>query len=253
MSIEIEFNAIGKQKLLQNGLEISSFSGKYRFHDYCKFTAPIVCVAQLPYDKWIEIDAFTGIYGGKIGYAKIGRYCSIAAGVDIGSDQHPVDWVTSSMVAYSPGLHGWDRFLHPDSYEAVRKNKLPPFISNTQVTIGNDVWIGQGVFIKSGVRIGNGAIVGAHSVVTKDIPDYAIVVGVPAKAIKYRFDDKTIEKLLKLNWWDYSIYDFQNINFSKIDHAIESMEIQIADKKMKPYTPKAYTPLDILDMVGDRP
>ena len=71
------------------------------------------------------------------------------------------------------------------------------------VFIGNDVWIGCHSIIKPNVHIGDGAIIGANSVVTKDVPPYAIVAGVPAKIIKYRFDAETIKKLLDLKWWNF--------------------------------------------------
>ena len=71
--------------------------------------------------------------------------------------------------------------------------------------IGNDVWIGQNVTILPGVHIGDGAVIGANSVVGSDIPQYTIAVGNPCRVIKKRFDDKTIEKLLNLKWWDYPI------------------------------------------------
>jgi len=71
-----------------------------------------------------------------------------------------------------------------------------------KVIIENDVWIGANSVIMPGVKVGNGAIIGANAVVTKDVPDYAIVGGVPAKIIKYRFDEKTISSLLELKWWD---------------------------------------------------
>jgi acetyltransferase-like isoleucine patch superfamily enzyme len=70
-------------------------------------------------------------------------------------------------------------------------------------TIGHDVWIGHGAIIMPGVTIGHGAIVGSGAVVTKNIPPYAIAVGVPAKVIKYRFDEPTIQALLSIEWWNW--------------------------------------------------
>lgn len=70
--------------------------------------------------------------------------------------------------------------------------------------IGNDVWIGRGATIMPGVKIGNGAVIGSMAVVAKDVPDYAIVAGNPARIIRYRFDQETIDFLNDLEWWDFS-------------------------------------------------
>jgi serine acetyltransferase len=71
------------------------------------------------------------------------------------------------------------------------------------ITIENDVWIGAKATVMSGIKIGNGAVVAAGSVVTKDVPPYAIVAGNPAKIVKYRFDESQIEKLLQISWWNW--------------------------------------------------
>lgn len=84
--------------------------------------------------------------------------------------------------------------------KSPRGGYIPP-----HTTIGNDVWIGWGVLIKGGVTIGNGAVIGARSVVTKDVPPYAVVAGVPAKVIKYRFEQEKIDLLQQLQWWDWDI------------------------------------------------
>ena len=77
--------------------------------------------------------------------------------------------------------------------------------SSKRVTIGNDVWIGHGAVILPGVSIGTGAVIGANAVVTKDVPPYMIVAGVPAKILRPRFDEKTVERLLQSAWWDWSV------------------------------------------------
>ena len=76
-------------------------------------------------------------------------------------------------------------------------------ITRGDITVGNDVWIGYEALILAGVTIGDGAIIGSRAVVTKDIPPYTIVGGIPAKPIRKRFDDETIAELLKLRWWDW--------------------------------------------------
>lgn len=81
---------------------------------------------------------------------------------------------------------------------------MDSIIKNGKVTIGNDVWIGAGTIILPNIKIGNGVIIAAGAVVTKDIPDYAMVGGVPAKVIKYRFNPQEIEILNKVKWWNWS-------------------------------------------------
>ncbi len=121
---------------------------------------------------------------------EIGSFCSIANDVKIGGGEHPSNWVSTSPVFYS-------------GRDSVKK-KFSKFdrLDHKKTIIENDVWIGANVLVKQGVTIGNGAIVGMGSVVTHDIPPYAIAVGVPAKVIKYRFEPKVIGQLLKSNWWE---------------------------------------------------
>lgn len=95
------------------------------------------------------------------------------------------------------------------------------------IVIGNDVWIGFEAVIMAGVTIGDGAVIGARALVTKDIPPYTIVGGVPAKPIKKRFSEKTIETLLQIRWWDWSKEKIQ-----KHIPAIQSGQHRTADKIM---------------------
>ena len=89
-----------------------------------------------------------------------------------------------------------------------KENKIE---ESLQSFIGNDVFIGANVTILDGVTVGDGAVIGAGAVVTKDIPPYAIVVGVPASIIRYRFDSETIEKLLDNKWWEGGISDLNKV------------------------------------------
>lgn len=202
------------------------------------FEPPIIVHATLAPMNLIQIGAFTGIYGGRLGHCRIGRYCSIASGVDIASDQHPINWMSSSMVQYVPNIHGWGDWLKRHDYAYYLP--IASFSSNAQVEIGNDVWIGQGVFIKSGVKIGDGAIVGARTVVLNDIPPYSIVVGTPGVVKKMRYDQATIEKLLEIKWWNYNINSIEGIDFKNVSSAIETMINKIKDKELLPYSPTVY-------------
>ncbi|QUC06111.1 CatB-related O-acetyltransferase [Aggregatibacter sp. oral taxon 513] len=150
-----------------------------------------------------EIGDYSYLHKGMFKNTKIGRYCSIATGVKIGLDNHPINWLST----------------HPFQYADSYTNFLPK-----RTHIGNDVWLGADVIILSGLTIGDGAIIGAGSVVTKDIPPYAIAVGAPAKVIKYRFEQDIISKLLKLKWWELGYQDLQNVDFDNIYTAIEQIK-----------------------------
>lgn len=153
------------------------------------------------YDSSIGRHSYIG-YNSEIHSCDIGAFCSIANGLIVGGAKHPLDWVSTSPVFYEVG-GGTGRHLGNLKIEPLKRT-----------SIGNDVWIGSRVIVMQGLSIGTGAVVGAGSVVTKDVPPYAIVAGCPARIIKYRFDDDTIRMLLESRWWElcdeklskYSLY-----------------------------------------------
>lgn len=130
--------------------------------------------------------------GARIAQTSFGRFCSIGSGLWCGLGDHPVGFVSTSPVFFSTGKQCGSTFAERDLFR-----------ENTPVSVGHDVWIGARVFIRDSVHIGHGASVGADAVVTKDVPPYAIVGGVPAQVIRYRFDQNTIARLLALKWWDW--------------------------------------------------
>lgn len=141
---------------------------------------------------------------GENGYihdCKIGRFCSIASNCHIGLGDHAPNTVSSSPLFYS--AHS----LLPNNFLSESIPVPEQTIGDTKykVIIGNDVWMGYNVCVKEGVTIGDGAIIGAKSLVTRDIPPYAIAVGTPAKVIKYRFTPEQIQMLLEIKWWDKDI------------------------------------------------
>lgn len=117
-----------------------------------------------------------------IGNAVVGNYCSFGPDVKIGQSQHSIDYITTC--------------------QKISKNNINFSMLTDKAEIGNDVWLGANVVVMQGVKIGNGAVVGANAVVTKDIPPYAIAVGIPAKVIKYRFEEDDIKAIQASCWWD---------------------------------------------------
>lgn len=183
---------------------------KYLFNPAVSFFTKI--------DSHSEVDKRAKIYSGcqvtksKIGrfsylgkrsrliHAEIGDFCSIAGGTIIGMGIHTMDYLSTSPIfteRKNGTKHSWINESIIDE----------PF---KKVTIGNDVWIGTNVMVLGGVNIGDGAVVGAGALVTKDVPPYAIVGGVPAKIIRYRFSDDQITALRKIKWWDMSEYSIRN-------------------------------------------
>lgn len=124
---------------------------------------------------------------------KIGKFCSIACGTKFlfNSANHTL----GSLSTYTFPIFFEEWELDP-------KNVADAWDNKGDIVVGNDVWIGFEAVILSGVKIGDGAIIGARAVVTKDVEPYTIVGGVPARPIRKRFDDKTIEELLRIRWWD---------------------------------------------------
>lgn len=135
------------------------------------------------------------------GTFEIGSFCSIARGVQVFvGGEHRTDWITTFPFNYI-----WRNYRHISGHPA----------SKGDVIIGNDVWIGTEAIILSGVHIGDGAVVGARSVVTCNVPPYAIVAGNPARIVKMRFEKRTVDRLLKIRWWDW--------DDERIDRAIPLM------------------------------
>ena len=153
-------------------------------------------------DLWRAFtEKLTGIHVGKYTYGfdplcfkgarltEIGAFTSIATNVNISLGNHPTDRVSTHPFFYLKEFG----FRDTSMPEVAPKNK--------KTTIGHDVWIGRDATLMTNVTIGTGAVVAAGAVVINDVPPYAIVGGVPAKIIRYRFDEKTIEKLLEIQWW----------------------------------------------------
>ncbi len=147
----------------------------------------------------------------RISNMQIGKFCSIGPNFCCGLGIHPTNGIST----------------HPMFYSIAKQNGITLCIENKieeskKTIIGNDVFIGANVTILDGVTIGNGAVIGAGAVITKDIPAYAVAVGVPAKVVKYRFAEDQIALLQKRKWWNGDLESLQNIekNFWNIENIL---------------------------------
>lgn len=127
-------------------------------------------------------------------YTTIGNFCSIANLCTIGARPHDISCLTTSLIGDDPEV---------------------------KTVIGHDVWIGCNCVVLAGVNIGIGAVIGAGSVVTKDVPPYAVVVGNPAKVLKYRFSSELIDRLLKSKWWELTDEELKSLPLNNPERCVE--------------------------------
>lgn len=178
----------------------------------------LFCILQeATVDKTAALCSGVRFYRGKIGRysyignnsfvidTDIGNFTSISTDCYIGGASHPTNWVSTS-----PVFHKWENIMKKN----FSRHEFEIF---KRTSIGNDVWIGNRVMIKAGVKIGDGAIVGMGSIVTKDIGPFEIWAGNPAKLLRKRFDDETIEKLERIKWWDWDDKKIESLAWAMND------------------------------------
>lgn len=163
--------------------------------------------------------SFVG-FGCEFSNCKIGRFSSLGSNIRVVSATHPVNGFISTHPAFFSDTY-WFHYVQASKFKEHLTNE-----DGLECTIGNDVWIGDNVLILGGCKIGNGAIIGMGSIVLHDVPPYTIVAGIPAKEIRKRFPDDTIESLQKIEWWNKPI-DWIEKNaegFSDVDGFISKQE-----------------------------
>lgn len=168
---------------------------------------PAATVARSQLGRYTEVGARTKVIESTMGdysyivndadmiYTDVGKFCSIAAMTRINPGNHPTWRATQSHVVYRASMYFDAAEDEHDFFDWRRAHR---------VSIGHDAWIGHGAIILPGRKIGVGAVVAAGAVVSKDVPDYAIAAGVPARVIKPRFPDEIADRLKALAWWDWS-------------------------------------------------
>jgi acetyltransferase-like isoleucine patch superfamily enzyme len=168
-------------------------------------------------------DVTVGKYSGMnehtfIARATMGAFCAIGARSAINPFNHPTDWLSIHEFQYHPNSYDW-----VDEYREMDRLTRTPDMFKT-VTIGNDVWMGHNVNVLSGVNVGDGAVIAAGAVVTKDVPSYAIVAGVPATIRNYRFSEDVIARLLRLKWWDLELSQLSGLPFRNVERCLDAVE-----------------------------
>ena len=167
------------------------FKKFFKKKPHCKLLGEHIEIGVSRVDKSTVVGDYTYIGNGcYITKAQIGRYVSIANNVTIGAGEHDLTEVSTSAWFYDEPL------------EILRRGEC---------VIGNDVWIGVDSIIRRGVKIGNGAVIGANSFVNKDVPDFAIVAGNPARFIRYRFDEDKRAKISASKWWKKDLPEAKEI------------------------------------------
>lgn len=244
--VELRFRPGAFQDWENAGLKLYGLRRSGVLSDSSVFEAPCSVLAEVTNSSWLSVGAFCSLSGGTIGNVRFGRYCSLAHGTVIGAHEHPIDWLTSSRTAYWPQVHGWDRFMAPERVDEISAKRIDYAKSCPITEIGNDVWIGQGAFIKVGITIGDGAVIGARATVVKDVPPYSVVVGTPGRVLKLRFPEPIVERLMAIQWWQYSIYDMSGVAFDDVAQALDQVETRVADGEIKPYQPTKVTLAELL-------
>jgi acetyltransferase-like isoleucine patch superfamily enzyme len=219
-----------KQELLRRGVSALQAA---------PFALPPDCTFEPPCSiKWMGIDycltmgAFSYAVSGYYFGADIARYVSIGESVQVGRGSHPIWAGSTSPLFYTNHSAVLDRQEPRAADYAV----CGPYLWPKRVRIGNDVYIGHGAFLMPDITVGDGAIIGAMSVVTKDVPPYAVVAGSPARVVKMRFSDKLIERYLTVRWWRYAFWDLHQCSITDPEQFIDAVEARIADG-MEEYKP----------------
>jgi virginiamycin A acetyltransferase len=207
----LESIPVGSDKLAQLGITNG------RFLQNCLFEKAVNLSSQvISRKRGVFMGAYSYMNDG--GYMRdgvfVGRYCSIGRRVSIGGGNHPMAGLSSHpLLVYGNGSP-----YSPAEVELLRIKKFDA----SRTIIENDVWIGDGAVILAGVTIGTGAVIGANSVVTRDVPPYAISAGASARILRFRFPHEVISRLLESEWWEHPVESLRALPVGNVFEFIEA-------------------------------
>jgi acetyltransferase-like isoleucine patch superfamily enzyme len=205
-----------------------------RLHRDISIEHPCVVTKTVTWDLPLSIGAFSMVYAlGHVQSASIGRYCSVAPYAVIGANEHALEWLSTSSLLENPRLFNWNKINNLAALDSV--TGIPFKDSVKPISIGNDVWIGLGAFIRGGVTIGDGAVIGSMANVIHDVPPYAIVIGNPARVLRYRFSDAIIKACLDFKWWRFAPDVIINSGPTSVEQALDRLAKLEHAGTIKPY------------------
>lgn len=234
--------------LLRKRRVFQTLSGANRLEVGSRICVPDVCRIE-PFTEIVEGDVFPLVLGAfsystsrLAPWVRIGRYCSLAGGIVWMGADHPMDWASTSPALHKSN-HAALRAFRADfgDYEA---EAFP--LPNMTVGIGHDVWIGDQAMIAPGVTIGDGAVIGARSLVLKDVPPYAVMVGQPARILRYRFPEELIARFLAARWWRFSPALLGGMPASDPERFLDAFEEKMARDAPAPMAPVLLTEKDLV-------
>lgn len=215
------------------------------FGSALRFERPAYLFSHLFKDCTVGAFSFANAAGKTSIYrCRIGRYVQIGESSILGPPEHPQDWFSNHPFAFTRPRYMPRMYQLPDFADLAPAESEGPSYVNTvpsETIIGHEAYFGAGSFVSRGVTIGNGAVIGARAVVTRDVPDYMIMVGNPARLLRPRFAEKIIERLQKLAWWRFDLRPYKDrVDWSQVEPTLGLLEDELAAGRLQLLRPDAF-------------
>ena len=223
-----------KRKLYDRGVETGHGPGGMWIPHNSVYEPPC-SVKWMDLHGYLRLGSFSYAVSGYYNNVEIGRYVSIGEEVQMGRGDHSINWLSTTPSFYlnEKLFNVGQSFAGAAEYDAYRPNTegSQGFVMGSRIVLENDIWIGHRAYIRQGVRIGTGSIIGAYAVVTRDVPAYAVMVGNPARAVRYRFPEPIIARLLASRWWSLAPWQLKGIDVSRPAVSIDALERRVAESE----------------------